>query len=72
MALYKLVYSTYLWFSDLKGILEDFGHTWLKYDDVLFYNTFQSLYITIYVDNIKAFYLDDTIILTLKKYLQLK
>ncbi len=55
MALYGLVQSAYLWFGDLKKTLEDFGLTQFKHDDALFYNTSCSLYITVYVDDIKAF-----------------
>ena len=72
MALYGLVQSAYLWFGDLKATLEDFGLTQSKHDDALFYDTLRSLYITVYVDDIKAFCPDDTTILTLKKHLQSK
>ena len=72
IALYGLVQSKYLWFGDIKTTLEDFGFTQLKHEDVLFYNISHSLYITVYVDDIKVFCLDDTNILILKKYLQSK
>ena len=72
MALYGLVQSAYLWFEDLKATLEDFGLFQSKHDDVLFYDTLRSLYITVYVDDIRAFYADDATILTLKRHLQSK
>ena len=72
MALYRLVERAYLWFGDLKATLEDFGLSQVKHDDALFYNISRSLYITVYVDDIKVFYADDATILTLKKHLQSK
>ena len=72
MALYGLVQSAYLWFGELKGTLKDFGLTQSKHDDALFYNTSRSLYITVYVDDIKVFCPDDATILLLKEHLQSK
>ena len=72
MALYGLVQNAYLWFGDLKATLKDFGLSQSKHDDALFYDTRRSLYITIYVDDIKAFCLDNATILTLKTHLQSK
>ena len=62
MAFYGLVQSAYLWFGDLKPTLDDYGLIQSKHDNVLFYNTLRSLYITIYLDDIKAFYPDNTTI----------
>ena len=62
-------FRAYVWFSNLKASLEDFGLKELKYNDALFYNIMYSLYITIYNDNIKAFCPDDITIFILKKYL---
>lgn len=56
MALYGLVQSAYLWFGDLKATLEDFGLSQSNHNDALFYDTSRSLYITVYVDHIKAFF----------------
>ena len=72
IALYRLVQSAYLWFGNLKATLEDFGLSQSKHDDALFYDTLHSLYITVYVDDIKAFCADDATILTLKRHLQSK
>ena len=72
MALYGLVQSAYLWFGDLKATLKDFDLSQSKHDDALFYDTSRSLYITVYVDNIKTFCADDATILTLKRHLQSK
>ena len=72
MALYRLVQSAYLWFGDLKATLEDFGLFQSKHDDALFYDTSCSLYITVYIDDIKVSCADDTTILTLKRHLQSK
>lgn len=72
MTLDRLVQSTYLWFGELKGIWKNFGFTQSKHNDALFYNTFYSLFINIYVDDIKVFYLGNITILILKKDLQSK
>ena len=72
MGLYRLVQSAYLWFDYLKATLKDFGLSQLKHDDALFYDPRHSLYIPIYVNNIKAFCPDNVTILTLKTYLQSK
>lgn len=72
MTLNRLVQSTYLWFGKLKGVLQNFGFTQSKHNDVLFYNTFYSLFINVYVDDIKVFYLGNIIIFILKKDLQSK
>lgn len=67
MAFYGLVQSTYLWFGNWKKTLENFGFSQLKYDNASFYNTSWSLYIIIYIDNIKAFCLNNTIISYIEK-----
>lgn len=72
MALYRLVQSAFLWFGDLKATLKDCDLSQSKHDDALFYDTRCSLYITIYIDDIKAFCPDDATILTLKTHLQSK
>ena len=48
IALHGLVQSAYLWFSDLKAILKDFGLFQSKHDDALFHDTSYSLYITVW------------------------
>ena len=69
MAFNRLVQSAYLWFGDLKATLKDFGLSQSKYNDTLFYDIAHSLYITIYVDDIKAFCPDNTTIFILKTHL---
>ena len=72
MVFYGLVQSAYLWLRDLMATLEDFGLFQSNHDDALFYDTLCSLYITVYIDDIKAFYVEDAIILPLKRHLQSK
>ena len=72
MAFYGLVQSPYLWFRDLKATLENFGLSQSKHDDTLFYDTSRSLYITVYIDDIKVFCADDATIFTLKRHPQSK
>lgn len=69
MALYRLVQNANLWFDDLKGILEDFDFFRAKRDNTLFYDISSTLYTIVYIDYIKAFCPDNTMILTLKTHL---
>lgn len=54
-ALYGLVQSAYLWFKEIKSTFLAMGLIQSKFDDALFYDPTRELYITIYVDDIKAF-----------------
>ncbi len=55
MALYGLVQSAYLWFEEFKEKLLLYGLVQLKHDDTLLYDTARNFYVTVYVDNVKAF-----------------
>lgn len=53
--LYGWVQSAYLWFEELKSTLLSQGLIQNKHDDALFFDPVRELYITVYVDDIKAF-----------------
>lgn len=71
-ALYGLVQSAYLWFEEIKGTLLAYGLIQSKHDDALFFNPKTELYVTVYVDDIKAFAPTDTPIDKLSKFLSNK
>lgn len=52
-----------VWGVFLHGLLQS------KHKDTLFYNIAQSLYVTIYIDNIKVFYFESSTIDDLKVFL---
>ena len=68
-ALYGLVQSAYLWFTDIKGTFLSFGLTQSKHDDSLFFDTKRKLYVTVYVDDIKAYCRDDSTLDALSEHL---
>ena len=61
-ALYSLVQSAHLWFKEMKETCLEYSLIQSKYDDALFFNPKTELYVTTYVDNIKAFPPTDAII----------
>ena len=71
-ALYGLVQSAYLWFEEIKGTLVAYGLIQSKHDDALFYNPHTELYVTVYVDDIKAFAPTDAIINDLSTFISKK
>lgn len=61
-ALYGLVQSAHLWFEEMKKTLLEYGLIQSKHDSALFYDTKTELYVTVYVDDIKAYAPTDAII----------
>lgn len=72
MALYGLVQSAYLWFSEIKDTCIEYGLIQSKHDDALFYNPETELYVTIYVDDIKVFAPTDDVIDKLSSFISQK
>lgn len=72
LALYELVQSAHLWFDEIKDKLLIYGLVQSKHDEALFFNTRKSLYVTVYVDDIKAFAPTNQSINELSTYLQSK
>ena len=55
LALYGLVQSAHLWFQAIKGKLIEYGLVQSKNDEALFFSNKKELYVTVYVDDVKAF-----------------
>ena len=69
-ALYGLVQSANLWFDNFKGKAIDFGLKQSKFDDTLFYHPSKSLYITVYVDDIKIYTPDIDLVHAFKDHIR--
>jgi hypothetical protein len=70
--LYGLVQSPHLWFDEIKGTLIEYGLAQSKHDEPLFFDTKRSLYVTLYVDDIKVFAPDVQSIDHLSQHLKTK
>jgi hypothetical protein len=69
---YKLVQSAYLWFQEIKIKMFAYDLIQSKHDEALFFDQKRSLYVIVYVDDIKIFVLINQIIDELSDYLKSK
>jgi hypothetical protein len=60
--LYGLVQSAYLWFQQIKAKMLAYGLIQSKHDEALFFDQKRSLYVIIYVNDIKVFASNDQVI----------
>jgi hypothetical protein len=70
--LYGLMQSAYLWFQKIKAKLLEYELTQSKHDEVLFFDQLRSLYVTVYVNDIKVFASINQMIDELSDYLESK
>ncbi len=64
--------SPHLWFDEIKRTLIAYGLVQSKHDEALFFDTKRSLYVTLYVDDIKGFAPDGGTIDHLSQHLKTK
>jgi hypothetical protein len=70
--LYKLVQSAYLWFQEIKIKMLAYDLIQSKHDEVLFFDQKRSLYVIVYVNDIKIFVSINQMIDELSDYLKSK
>jgi hypothetical protein len=72
LGLYGLVQSAYFWFQEIKIKMLAYGLIQSKHDEALFFDQKRSLYVTVYVDDIKVFVSINQMIDELSDYLKSK
>jgi hypothetical protein len=70
--LYGLVQSAYLWFQEIKTKMLAYDLIQSKHDEALFFDQKRSLYVTVYVNDIKVFAPTNQMIDELSDYLKSK
>jgi hypothetical protein len=70
--LYDLVQSVYLWFQEIKMKMLAYDLIQSKHDEALFFNQKRSLYVIVYVNDIKIFVSINQMIDELSDYLKSK
>jgi hypothetical protein len=70
--LYELMQSTYLWFQEIKIKMLAYDLIQSKHDEALFLNQKRSLYVIVYVNDIKIFASINQMIDELSDYLKIK
>ncbi len=72
LSLYDLMQSAYLWFQEIKIKMLAYDLIQSKHDKALFFDQKRSLYVIVYVDDIKIFVSINQIIDELSDYLKIK
>jgi hypothetical protein len=72
MRLYDLVQSAYLWFQEIKIKMLAYDLIQSKHDEALFFDQKRSLYVIVYVNDIKVFVSINQMIDELSDYLKIK
>ena len=68
--LYELVQSEYFWFKDFSNLLKIFKFIQFKWNETVFFDVSCQLYITLYVDDIKIFRLNEALIFRFENHLK--
>ena len=72
LALYGLMQSAYLWFKTIKAKFIEYGLVQSQHNETLFFSIEKSLYVIVYVDDVKTFCPINQSIDDLSTYLQSK